>query len=230
MSNRCVVTYALLLAAGARRHKRGGGVSWWLEETYIKVSGQWKYLYRAVDKAGDTIDFLLTAKRDTKAALRFLRQAIDNNGTPDKINLDKSGANTAAIQAYDAETGSTIEIRQCKYLNNILELDHRPGKQKTRSALGFRAFYLAHAALQGNGTVQDYPHGTSAARWQRQPHRPDQQPGSVATDAAPIVGSAEASSRTRVCNRTCKGIKHDSETIYPSFQTISRTWSFRVVF
>ena len=119
--NRWVVRYAPLLVTAAQDHKRSVGVSWRFDETYIKVRGQWKYLYPAVDKQGDTIDFLLTAKRNTRAALRFLRQAIRNNGTPVKINIDKSGANTAAIEAYNQECGSTIEIRQCKYLNNIVE-------------------------------------------------------------------------------------------------------------
>ena len=138
--NRWVVKYAPLLAAEAQRYKRKVGISWRLDETYIKVRGQWKYLYRAVDKEGDTIDFLLTAKRDTKAALRFLRQAIRNNGTPVKINIDKSGANAAAILAYNQQSGDAITIRQCKYLNNIVEQDHRRVKQKPRAALGFKAF------------------------------------------------------------------------------------------
>ena len=116
--------------------------------------GKWKYLYRAVDKDGDTIDFLLTANRDAKAALRFLRQAIRNNGTTVKINIDKSGANTAAIETYNEDCGSTIEIRQCKYLNNIIEQDHRWVKQKTRAALGFKAFHSAHATLQGVELIQ----------------------------------------------------------------------------
>jgi transposase-like protein len=120
-----------------------------MDETYIKVRGQWKYLYRAVDKAGDTIDFLLTAKRDCAAALRFLRQATASNGVPVKINIDKSGSNTAAIAAYNAEAGTSIEIRQCKYLNNIVEQDHRPVKQKSRAALGFKAFHSAHATIMG---------------------------------------------------------------------------------
>ena len=152
--NRWVVKYAPLLTAQAQHYKRSVGVSWRFDETYIKVRGQWKYLYRAVDKQGHTIDFLLTAKRDTKAALRFLRQAICNNGTPVKINIDKSGANTAAIEAYNKESGARIEIRQCKYLNNIVEQDHRRVKQKTRSALGFKAFYSAHATLQGVELIQ----------------------------------------------------------------------------
>ena len=152
--NRWVVKYAPLLVAEAQHYKRSVGVSWRFDETYIKIRGQWKYLYRVVDKHGDTIDFLLTAKRDTKAALRFLRQAIRNNGTPVKINIDKSGSNTAAIEAYNKDSGATIEIRQCKYLNNIVEQDHRRVKQKTRAALGFKAFYSAHATLQGVELIQ----------------------------------------------------------------------------
>jgi len=152
--NRWVVNYAPLLAAQAQHYKRSVGISWRFDETYIKVRGRWKYLYRAVDKVGNTIDFLLTAKRDTKAALRFLRQAIRNNGTPVKINIDKSGANTAAIEAYNKESGAKIEIRQCKYLNNIVEQDHGRVKQKTRSALGFKAFYSAHATLVGVELIQ----------------------------------------------------------------------------
>ena len=152
--NRWVIKYAPLLATAAQYYKRSVGVSWRFDETYIRVRGQWKYLYRAVDKHGDTIDFLLTAKRDTKAALRFLRQAIRNNGTPVKINIDKSGANTAAIGAYNKASGATIEIRHCKYLNNIVDQDHRRVKQKTRAALGFKAFYSAHATLQGVELIQ----------------------------------------------------------------------------
>lgn len=104
--NRWVVRYAPLLAAEARRREVPVGASWRMDETYIKVRGQWKYDYRAVDKAGATIDFLLTVKRDVKAARRFLRQAVVNNCTPDKINIDKSGANTAAIRVHNDEAGA----------------------------------------------------------------------------------------------------------------------------
>jgi len=89
------------------------------------VRGQWKYLYRAVDKDGNTVDFLLTAKPDTKAALRFLGQAIRNNCPPVKNNIDKSDSNTAAIEAYNEECDQAIEIQPCKCLNNIIEPDHR---------------------------------------------------------------------------------------------------------
>ena len=92
-----------------------------MDETYIKIKGQWKYLYRAVDKAGQTVDFLLTAHRDKKAALRFFHKAVRQHGLSEKVTIDKSGANTAALEALKAETGATIEIRQNKYLNNLVE-------------------------------------------------------------------------------------------------------------
>jgi transposase-like protein len=94
---------------------------WRLDETYVRVKGAWKYLYRAVDKAGATVDFLLTAKRDRKAALRFLRKADGHHGTPEKITIDKSGANTAAIESYNAEHKTDIEIRQVKYLTDVFD-------------------------------------------------------------------------------------------------------------
>src|SRR6185369_191073 len=95
-----------------RRHKRAVGRSWRMDETYIKVGGQWKYLYRAVDKAGNTVDFLLRAHRDKAAARRYFEKAIDQNGEPQTITVDKSGANLAALQAINAERQTPIKIRQ----------------------------------------------------------------------------------------------------------------------
>src|SRR3954453_9150189 len=80
------------------------------------------YLYRAVDKTGQTMDFLLTAQRDEEAALRFLKQAIRRHGVPEKITIDGSAANEAAIKRYNAEHGTAIAIRKVKYLNNIVEI------------------------------------------------------------------------------------------------------------
>ena len=118
----------------------------------MKVKGSWKYLYRAVDKTGATVDFLLTARRDRKAALRFLRKAIGHHGVPDKITIDKSGANKAAIESYNAEHQADVEIRQVKYLNNILEQDHRAVKRVARPTLGFKSFRSATATLAGVGS------------------------------------------------------------------------------
>jgi transposase-like protein len=147
--NRWVLKYVPLLEAQFRARKRPVGSSWRMDETYVKVKGVWKYLYRAVDKTGATVDFLLTAKRDCKAALRFLRKAIGNNGTPEKITIDKSGANTAAIESHNAETKAGIEMRQIKYLNNIVEQDHRAIKRRTRPMLGFKSFWSAAVTLAG---------------------------------------------------------------------------------
>jgi transposase-like protein len=147
--NRWVIKYVPLLDQQFRGRKRAVGSSWRLDETYVKVKGCWKYLYRAVDKAGDTVDFLLTAKRNRKAALRFLCKAIGHHGAPEKITVDKSGANTAAIESYNAEHEKDIEIRQVKYLNNIVEQDHRAVKRVVRPMLGFKSFRSAAPTLAG---------------------------------------------------------------------------------
>ena len=147
--NRWVTKYTPALDKAFRQRKRSVGVSWRMDETYIRVKGQWKYLYRTVDKTGLTVDFLLTAKRDRKAALRFLSKAIDQSGVPDKITIDKSGANTAAIEDYNTDNETAIELRQAKYLNNIVEQDHRAIKRKTRPLLGFKSFWSAAITLAG---------------------------------------------------------------------------------
>jgi putative transposase len=147
--NRWVLKYVPQLDREFRARKHPAGPSGRMDETYVRVRGAWKYLYRAVDKAGATVDFLLTAKRDRKAALRFLRKAIKWNGTPEKITIDKSGANTAAIESHNAERETCIEIRQIKYLNNIVEQDHRAIKRLVRPMLGFKSFRSAAVTLAG---------------------------------------------------------------------------------
>ena len=89
-------------------------------------------MYRAVDKEGQTIDFLLTPTRDRDAAEAFLRKAIRTQGLPEKITIDQSGSNTAAIKCYNRTYKTGIAIRQCKYLNNLVEQDHRAVKRKVR--------------------------------------------------------------------------------------------------
>jgi putative transposase len=142
-----------VLATAFRRRQRPVGKSWRMDETYIKVRGCWKYLYRAVDRDGATVDFLLTAHRDEAAARRYLERAIDRHGEPEKITIDKSGANTAAINSYNAEHKASIEMRQCKYLNNIVEQDHRAIKRITRPMLGFKSFWCARILLAGIETM-----------------------------------------------------------------------------
>jgi transposase-like protein len=142
-----------VLAAVFRKRKRQVGGSWRMDETYIKVSGQWKYLYRAVDRAGDTIDFLLTAKRDLAAARRFLERAINLHDVPLKITIDKSGANTAAIESVKRDACVDIVMRQSKYLNNIVEQDHRAIKRITRPMMGFKSFWNARIIIGGIETM-----------------------------------------------------------------------------
>ncbi len=141
--------YSPQLEEAFHRRKCAVWVSWRMDETYIKVKGQWYYLYRAVDKTGQTIDFLLTEQRDEPAAKRFLTKAIRRHGVPEKITIDGSAANEAAIKRYNAKHGTTIEIRKIKYLNNIVEQDHRAVKRVTRPMLGFKSFAAAQDMLFG---------------------------------------------------------------------------------
>ena len=127
-----------ILALVFRRRKRPVGTSWYMDETYIKVNGQWKYLYRAVDKA---------------AARRYLERAINLHGLPEKIIIDKGGANTAAIHSVNVDACLDIELRQCKYLNNIVEQDHRAVKRITDPMLGFKSFWSAMKLLAGIETM-----------------------------------------------------------------------------
>jgi putative transposase len=108
-----------LEAAFRNGKKRPVGNRGRMDETYIKVKGQWKYLYRAIDKKGQTIDFLLTAPRDKQAALRFFKKAVRQHGLPATIPIDKRGANTAALAALIEETDAEIETRQSKYLGDF---------------------------------------------------------------------------------------------------------------
>ena len=142
-----------VLAAVCRRRKRSVGNSWRMDEIYIKVAGQWKYLYRAVDKQRATVDFLLRAKRDHAAARAFFERAIGLHDVPEKISIDKSGTNTAAIVSMQADSGLPIEMRQSKYLNNVVEQDHRAIKRITRPMLGFKSFRCARILISGIETM-----------------------------------------------------------------------------
>jgi transposase-like protein len=120
-----------------------------MDETYIKIKGVWRYLYRAVDKEGKTVDFLLAAHRDLAAARHFFEKAMRENGAPEKIAMDKSGANKAAIGEINGGRALPITVRQVKYLNNIVEQDHRAIKRLTRPMLGFKSFRAAGNVLAG---------------------------------------------------------------------------------
>jgi len=147
--HRWVIKLVPLFEKPFRKHKRPVGKSWRMDETYIKVKGSWKYLYRAVDTVSNTIDFLLRARRDKVAARRFFEKAIGQNGFPETVTIDKSGSNLAALHAVNAECETPIKIRQVKYLNNVVEQDHRAIKRITRSMLGFKDFNCARVILSG---------------------------------------------------------------------------------
>jgi putative transposase len=120
-----------------------------MDETSVKSKGKWAYLYRAVDKEGQTIDFLLTPHRDRDAAEAFLHKAIRTQGLPEKITIDKSGSNPAAIHPYNKVHQTAIVIRHSKYLNNLVEQDHRAVKRLTHPMLGFKSFWAACCTIAG---------------------------------------------------------------------------------
>ena len=156
--NRWVIRYSPLIAKAAMKSKRPSAGSWRVDETYIKVKGPWVFYYRAVDKYGNTLDFMLSEQRDKDAATRFFKQAIDNNGLPHRVVIDKSGANEAGLQNMNILLFLVgwvylIEILQVKYLNNRIEQDHRFIKKLTKPMLGFKAFYSADATLAGIETA-----------------------------------------------------------------------------
>jgi putative transposase len=126
-----------------------GRESWRMDETYIKVKGVWKYLYCTVDKQGKTVVFLLTAKRDMATAKRFFDKAMGANGDPDKVAMDNSGANKAAIDAINTGRDVPILVRQVKYLNNIVAQNHRALKRVTGPMLNFKSFRTAGSVLAG---------------------------------------------------------------------------------
>ena len=150
---RSVQVYAPELNKRCRPHLKPVNKSYCTDETYIKVKGEDKYLYRAVDSTGQTIEFLLTAKRDAAAAKRFFRKALSasSNPIPRVINVDKNPAYPAAVETLKAE-GSLprrVRLRPCKYLDNVVEQDHRSVKKRTWLAKGYGSFQSAWRTLQG---------------------------------------------------------------------------------
>ena len=127
--------------------------SWRVDETYVKIKGRWTYLYRAVDSCGHTIDFLLSAKRDAEAAKRFFRKELAQPHTvnPRTITVDKNAAYPKAITEMkkDGKLWRCSRLRQVRYLNNIVEQDHRGVKRLIRPGLGFGGFWTARRTLAG---------------------------------------------------------------------------------
>ncbi|MDH2328692.1 IS6 family transposase [Cereibacter sp. SYSU M97828] len=152
--DRWVVRYAALIAESAHSKRRPADRSWRMYETYIRVRGQWVYLYRAVDKFGKTLDFKLSPHRNKPAATKFLAHATEANGLSRKIVIDKSAANTFAITDINRMLKRfgcpvSIEMTRIKYVNNMVEQDHRFIKRRVRPMLGFKSFKSAASAIAG---------------------------------------------------------------------------------
>src|SRR5262249_20387706 len=143
---RWVQRYAPLLNQRLRRELRHPNRSWSVDETYIRVAGNWTYLYRAVDSAGDTIDFMLSPKRDLTAAKLFLRLALSGTGgiRPPVLNVDGNTAYARAIAELkrSGDLGRRCRCRPSPYLNNIIEQDHRFIKKRIVTIDGYEAMHV----------------------------------------------------------------------------------------
>jgi transposase-like protein len=152
--HRWVLHFSPKLLERFHRRKRHVGRKWNLDETYVKVKGEWMYLYRAIDSNADTVEFYFRRNRDLQAAKRFLRKALARHGRPKRITIDGSQTNRTAIMQCDAENrlwrgGHPIAIRSSKYMNNAIEQDHRRVKRRIKSMLGFKSEQAAGISLAG---------------------------------------------------------------------------------
>ena len=155
---RWVQKYAPELEKRCKPHLKQTSDSWRVDETYIKVKGEWLYLYRAVDSAGNTLEFLLSEHRDTQAAKRFLARVLDASHTitPRVINVDRNPAYPKAVDELKAEgqLPQGCQLRPVKYLNNLIAQDHRFIKRLVKAGLGFCSFPTAWRTLRGYETMQ----------------------------------------------------------------------------
>jgi len=150
---RWVQRYAPEINKRMRQHLKMSGTSYRVDETYIKVGNSCKYLYRAVDKEGQTIEFMLSAKRDVSAAKRFFKKMMraDHRRLPFSISVDKNAAYPEAFTTSQAEkiVPKDCKLRRVKYLNNVIEQDHRFIKKKVRASQCFKSFHTAERTLEG---------------------------------------------------------------------------------
>jgi transposase-like protein len=150
---RWVQRYAPEINKRIRQHLKMSGTSYRVDETYIKVGKSCKYLYRAVDKQGNTIEFMLSAKRDVLAAKRFFKKMMgaDHRRLPFSVSVDKNAAYPEAFTSSQAERilPKDCKLRRVKYLNNVVEQDHRFIKKKVRAAQCFKRFHTAERTLEG---------------------------------------------------------------------------------
>jgi len=149
---RWVLRYAPEFEKRWRRFERPVGLSWRVDETYLKVAGKWTYLYRAVDREGRTADFFLSKRRNVLAAKTFFRRALQKHGDPLSITLDVYAASHRAVQELK-DSGEIfyqkMRVRSCAYLNNVIEQDHRRVKSRVQPMLGFQSFENARVVIAG---------------------------------------------------------------------------------
>jgi len=145
--------YSTIIDERVRKHLKQTNDSWRMDETYVKIKGKDAYLYRAVDSVGNTIDFYVSESRDKKAAKRFLKIAlrVEYNQMLRVITTDKYGATEIAITEliYSSDISCRITHLMTKYLNNIIEQEHRFIKKKTKSKLGFESIETARDTICG---------------------------------------------------------------------------------
>jgi putative transposase len=156
--HRWVVRYSSELLERFNQRKRAITGKWHIDETYIKVRGQWRYLYRAIDSNGDTVEFWFSERRNLAAAKRFLSRAMKRHGRPERIVIDGSQTNREAILSCDVTDRlqdrsrrklKPIHILQSAYLNNRIEQDHRAIKRRVRPMMGFKSMTSARVILGG---------------------------------------------------------------------------------
>jgi transposase-like protein len=176
--HRWVIRYSPELLERFNRRKRSVSRKWHVDETYIKVRGQWKYLYRAIDSNGDTVEFWFSERRDLSAAKRFLRKALKRHGRPERIVIDGSQTNREAILSCDMTDRlqdrsrrqlKPIRIRQSQYLNNRIEQDHRAIKRRIRPMLGFKSANSARVILSGIEMIHMMRKGQAKYAYNPQP-------------------------------------------------------------
>jgi transposase-like protein len=176
--HRWVVRYSPELLERFNLRKRSVTRKWHVDETYIKVRGQWKYLYRAIDSNGDTVEFWFSERRNLSAAKRFLREALKRHGRPERIVIDGSQTNREAILSCDMTDRlqdrsrrqlKPIRIRQSQYLNNRIEQDHRAIKRRIRPMLGFKSVNSARVILSGIEMIHMMRKGQAKYAYNPQP-------------------------------------------------------------
>ena len=157
-----VIRYSVDFAEAWLPYERALRRSWRCDETYIKVGGQWMYLYRAVDACGKTVESHLSRTRDIAAAKVFFRKALERHGQPRTITLEGFEATHSALRRMGTRTEfnfrweNPVRIRSCQYLNNVVEQDHRRIKSRVQPMLGFKKFYNARRVIIGSNSSTSF--------------------------------------------------------------------------